>query len=206
MTLLAFIGRGADARAVQLRQRVRVENAYAGDTGHLSEVVQADPLRLHHMRRLATLGALLAVGSGVGLPVLYPSTFTFGDWPIAPFVFALDVIVIGLASRVVTERMMIRLLEATHALGGGTATVARFRVVPLSTMLGAAMGAVGGLVVLACAAGASALETSWIADVDIALAAKWFIESTALLALPLAISIGGILGAGAGMAQPTRPE
>ena len=203
-TALGMLSRGADARAVLLRQRVRVENTYTRDTDRLSEVVAADPLRLHHVRRLATVGALLAVFAGVGLPMLYPSTYTFGEWPVAPFVLALDVVAIGLSARIVTERMMIRLLEATHALGGGHPTAARLRVVPLSTMLGAAMGAVGGLVVLAVAAGASAVETSWIAEVDVAHAARWFIEQTALLALPLAISIGGILGAGAGLAQPAE--
>jgi hypothetical protein len=202
--LLGIVGRFADARAVVMRQRVRVENAYSRDTDRLGDVVGADPQRLHHVRRLATFGALLAVLGGVGLPLLFPSTYTFGDWPMAPFVLLLDVATIGIASRVVTERMMIRLLEATHALGGGDPTAARFRVVPLSTMLGAAMGAVGGLVVLAVAAGASAIETSWIAEVDMVHAARWFIEQTALLALPLSISIGGILGAGAGLAQPAE--
>lgn len=199
---LAALGRGQDAHAVRMRQRVRVENAYSRGTDRLADVVAADTLRLHHVRRLATLGAVLAVLGGVGLPMLYPSTYTFGEWPVAPFVVALDVLAIGLSSRVVTERMMVRLLEATHALGGGNATAARLRVVPLSTMLGSAMGAVGGLVVLAVAAGASAVETSWIADVDMLRAARWFIEQTALLALPLSIAIGGILGAGAGLAQP----
>jgi hypothetical protein len=203
-TLLAVVGRFADARAVLQRQRTRAENAYLRQTDRLGDVVSADPLRLHHVRRLATLGAVLAVLGGVGLPLMFPSTYTFGDWPVAPLVFLLDVTTIGLASRVVTERMMIRLLEATHALGGGHPMAARIRVVPLSTMLGAAMGAVGGLVVLSVAAGASAIETSWIAEVDLVSAARWFIEQTALLALPLSISIGAVLGAGAGLAQPAE--
>lgn len=202
VALFGLVGWFADARAVLMRQRVRVENVYTRQTERLGDVVAADPLRLHHARRLATFGAVLAVLGGVGLPLFYPSTYTFGDWPVAPFVFLLDIVTIGLASRVVTERMMIRLLEATHALGGGHPMAARLRVVPLSTMLGAAMGAVGGLVVLAVAAGASAIETSWIAEVDLVYAARWFIEQTALLALPLAVAIGAILGAGAGLAQP----
>ena len=117
-TLCAVLGRGTDARAVLLRQRVRAENAYASDP-QLAAVVAADPLRLHHIRRIASLGALLAIVAANALPLLRPETYTWGnDWT-APFVFLLDVLVIGLATRLITERMGIRLLEATHALGGG---------------------------------------------------------------------------------------
>lgn len=199
--LLVLVGRGGDARSVMLRQRVRAENAYTRDTGRLADVVNGDPLRLHHVRRLAWLGAALSVLAGVGLPLMFPSTYTFGDGFVAPVVFGLDVLVIGLSARVVCERMMLRLLEATDALSGGDPLVACIRIVPLSTMLGAAMGAVGGLVVLACAAAASAVETSWISDQSMMLSAFWFIRATAGLALPLGIGIGAVLGAGAGLAQ-----
>jgi hypothetical protein len=100
--------------------------------------------------------------------------------------------------------MAIRLLEAGHALGGGHPIAARFRVVPLTTMLGAAMGAVGALVVLAAAAGASALETSWMIETNLVAAGFWFIRETAPLALPLGIGIGAVFGAAAGLAQPPR--
>lgn len=202
--LCLVVGRFADARAVLQRQRIRVENAYSADTGRLASVVAADPLRLHHVRRLGLLGAVLAVAAGNVLPLLHPETYTWGnDWT-APFVFVLDVLVIGLSSRVVAERMAIRLLEATHALGGGHPIAARFRVVPLSTMLGAAMGAVGGLVVLSAAAGASAVETSWMIETNLVAAGFWFIRETAPYALPLGIGIGAVMGAGAGLAQPPR--
>lgn len=203
--LCVVLGRFGDARAVLLRQRVRVENAYSSsDTGRLGAVVAADPLRLHHVRRLGTLGAVLAVFGGNVLPLLHPETYTWGnDWT-AVLVFALDVVVIGLSARVITERMAIRLLEATHALGGGHPLAARFRVVPLSTMLGGAMGAVGALVVLSAAAGASAIETSWMVETNLVAAGFWFIRETAPYALPLGIGIGAILGAGAGLAQPPR--
>jgi hypothetical protein len=206
--LLGALGRFADARAVTMKHRVRVENAYTRDAsgGRLADVISTDPLRLHHMRRLATLGAMLAAGAGVGLPFLFPAQFTFGAFPVAPFVFALDVLAIGLSARLVTERMMIRLLEATHALGGGHPMAARMRVVPLSTMLGAAMGAVGSLVVLSCAAGASAIETSWLVEVNLLHVGFDFLREVAPLALPLGIAIGGILGAGAGLAQSEARE
>ena len=99
---------------------------------------------------------------------------------------------------------MIRLLEATHALSGGNPWGARMRVVPLSTMLGGAMGAVGALVVLSAAAAASAVETAWLFDTDMVAAGFWFIRETAPLALPLGIGIGAVMGAGAALAQPPR--
>lgn len=202
--LCLLVGRVADARAVLLRQRIRVENAYSSDTGRLGPVIAADPLRLHHVRRLALLGTGLALIAGNVLPILHPETYTWGnDWT-AVAVFVLDCAVIGLVSRLVTERMAIRLLEATHALGGGHPVAARIRVVPLATMLGSAMGAVGALVVLSAAAAASAVETSWMVETNLVAAGFWFIRETAPYALPLGIGIGGILGAGAGFAQPPR--
>lgn len=200
--MLFGVGRAGDARAVLLRQRVRVENAYAAGTGRLAQIVAADPLRLHHMRRLSLFGAALAVLAGNALPLIFPQTYTWGDDASAVAVFAFDVLTIGLAARLVGERMGIRLLETTHALGGGGVWAARARVVPLATMLGTAMGAVGALVVLAVAAGASALETAWLFDTDVVGAGLWFIRETAPLALPLGVGIGGVMGAGAGMAQP----
>lgn len=199
-------GRRDDAAAVLQRQRVRTENAYAAAHGRLGAIVGADPLRLHHVRRLGLFGALLTVVAGNALPLLRPETYTWGDDFTALAVVAFDVLVVGLVARVVTERMAIRLLEATHALGGGRPVTARLRVVPLSTTLGAAMGAVGSLVVLAAMAAASALESSWIVDANLVAAGFWFIRETAPLALPLGIGVGAILGAGAGLAQPPLPE
>lgn len=202
--LLAVVGRFDDARAVLLRQRVRVENAYASGTGPLAQIVASDPLRLHHLRRLGMLGAVLAVVAGNALPLVFPQTYTWGDDAGAVGVFVLDVLTIGLASRLVSERMAVRLLETTHALGGGTVWGARVRVVPLATMLGTAMGAVGALVVLATAAAASAVETSWLFETDMVAAGLWFIRETAPLALPLGVGIGGVMGAAAGLAQPPQ--
>ncbi|OGQ26820.1 MAG: hypothetical protein A2138_14430 [Deltaproteobacteria bacterium RBG_16_71_12] len=202
--LLSVVGRFDDARAVHLRQRVRVENAYASGTGPLAQIVASDPLRLHHLRRLGLLGAVLAVVAGNALPLVFPQTYTWGDDAGALGVLALDVVTIGLASRLVSERMAIRLLETTHALGGGSIWSARARVVPLSAMLGTAMGAVGALVVLATAAAASAVETSWLFETDMVAAGLWFIRETAPLALPLGVGIGGVMGAAAGLAQPPQ--
>jgi len=202
--LCTVLGRFGDARAVMMRQRVRVENAYSSETSRLGAVIATDPLRLHHVRRLAFFGTMLTIVAGNVLPLLHPDTYTWGsDWT-APFVFALDVLVIGLSTRVVTERMAIRLLEAGHALGGGHPMAARFRVVPLTTMLGAAMGCVGALVVLAAASTASAIETSWVMPGGSFEEGWWFLRTTAPLALPLGIGIGAILGTAAGLAQPPR--
>ena len=202
--LCMLVGRFGDARAVLQRQRIRVENAYSSDTGRLGHIIAADPLRLHHVRRLALVGTVLALVAGNALPLLHPETYTWGDDWTAPLVLVLDVLVIGVTSRLVAERMAIRLFEASHALGGGHPIAARFRVVPLTTMLGGAMGAVGALVVLAAAAGASAIETSWMVETNLVAAGFWFIRETAPYALPLGIGIGAILGGAAGLAQPPR--
>lgn len=201
---------GRAMAAVTLRQRRRVEAAYAGSHERMAALVGEDPLRLHHARRLATLGAVLATLAGVGLPFVHGDVYTFGDFPQAPFVFALDVLVFGLVSRVVGERVMIRLYEASAALGAagdpndaGTWS-ARARAMPLTTMLGGALGAVSALVVVSAGAAACAVETAWISDVGFAEPAFWFIRATAPMGLPLGIAIGAILGAGAGLAQPPK--
>jgi hypothetical protein len=120
---------------------------------------------------------------------------------VAPFVFLTDLVVIGVVSRVVTERIAIRLFEAGVALAGDDAWVARARTVPLTAMLGAALGAVGSLVVLAAAAAASGVESRVVLDADVTRAAVWFLRQTAPMALPLGIGIGGILGVGMGLSQ-----
>ncbi len=205
--LCVAVGRKREARIVIDSHRADVERAY-GNT-RLAALVAADPLRLHHARRLGLVATVLAVCAGVGLPFIAGETYTFGDFPQAPFVFLTDLVVIGLAARLVTERMTVRLFEASAALsstalnaGRSSPWVARARVVPLTTLLGAALGAVGGLVVLSAAAGASAFESVAVFDADFGRAAFWFLRSTAPLALPLGVGIGAILGAGLGLSQP----
>lgn len=205
-TLCMAVGRRREARVVIDSHRADVERAYRSNP-RLSALVDADPLRLHHARRLGMFATVLAVIAGVGLPFIAGETYTFGDFPQAPFVFLTDLVIIGLAARLVTERMTVRLFEASAALSSVANTGpwgTRARVVPLTTMLGAALGAVGGLVVLSAAAGASALESVAVFDADFGRAAFWFLRSTAPLALPLGIGIGAILGAGLGLSQPAR--
>jgi len=202
--LCAITGRFGDARAVMMRQRVRVENAYARETGSFGQLVAADPLRLHHVRRLGLFATILTLLAGNALPLLHPETYTWGDDWTAPFVFVLDVLVIGISTRIVAERMGIRLLEAAHGLGGGHPMAARFRVVPLTMMLGGAMGAVGALIVVSAAAAASAVETSWMIETNLFAAGWWFIRETGFDALVLGIGVGSVFGAAAGLAQPPR--
>lgn len=207
-SLLSFFllatGRGRDAARVRERQRTRVEGAYMAVDDRLGEIVRMDPLRLHHARRIAFFGTVLTVLAGMSLPLLQPSVFTFGDWPLAPFVVLLDLGVLFLAARVVTERVSVRLLEASDALRGDEPWGSRARVLPVAVLLGAALGMVGSFVVMYAAAAACAVETSWMTSMGFLEPAFWFIRSTAPDALPLGIGIGAILGAGAGLAQPPK--
>jgi hypothetical protein len=198
-------GRGADAARVRDRQRSRVEGAYMATDDRLGELVRMDPLRLHHARRVASFGALLTVLAGMSLPLLQPNVFTFGAFPQAPFVLLLDLGVLLLVGRVVTERISVRLLEASDALRGDEPWSSRARVLPVAALLGAALGMVGSFVVVSAAAAASAVETSWIvASSGLLEPAFWFIRATAPDALPLGIGIGAILGAGLALAQPPK--
>jgi len=199
--LCVLTGRRGQAAAIVDAHRAGVEGAYAA---RLGSVIAGDPLRLHHARRLAMMGAALAVFAGVGLPFIAGDVYTFGDFPEAPFVFLTDLVVIGVVSRLVTERIALRLFEAAAALSGGGAWGARLRTAPLTAMLGGALGAVGGLVVLMAAAFASGMESVAVFDADFARAGVWFLRQTAPLALPLGIGIGAILGAGVGLAQSRR--
>jgi hypothetical protein len=204
-TLLAGLclvtGRHKQAAAVVDAHRATVEAAYGS---RLEGIVSGDPLRLHHARRVATVGALLALVAGVGLPFIAGDVYTYGAFPEAPFVLLTDIVVIGVVARVVAERMAIRLAEASAALAGGSSFAARVRTVPLTTMLGGALGAVGGLVVLAGAAFASGVESVVVFDADFARAGVWFLRQTAPMALPLGIGIGAVMGAGLGLAQRTQ--
>lgn len=201
-SLLMVLGRFDVARRVRLTHKARVENQYCAVSPRMADAVLSDPARLHHARRLASFGTIVALLGGVGLPLMYPSVYTFGAWPEAPFVIAVDLFAFGLASRLVAERTMVRLFEATHALADGGAEVSRLRATPLTVMLGAALGAVGALVVVSAGAMACAFETSWVDPSSLYTPAFWFIRKTAPLGLPLGIAVGAILGAGMGMAAP----
>lgn len=203
--LLYLTGRRQDAFRARDRHRARVESAYMAVDDRLGQLVRLDPLRLHHARRLGFLGATLTVAAGLSLPILYPQVYTFGDWPQAPFVVLLDVVVFGLVGRLVAERIVIRLLEATEALRGNDPWASRVRVLPISTLLGAALGMVGAFLVVLAGAAACAIETSWIAPFSTFFEpADWFLRTTTFAALPLGIGIGAVLGAGMGLAQPPK--
>lgn len=206
LSLLLFaVGRRREALAVRDAHRTRVETSYMASSERMAGAVGDDPFRLHHARRLALFGTVLTVISGLALPLIDPSTYTFGDWPHAPFVFLLDVVTLGLVARVVTERMMVRLFEATWALRENSPNVSRLRATPLTIMLGAALGAVGALVIVSAAAMACAIETSWIVPTaNLHVPAFWFIRETAPDGLPLGVMVGSILGAGMGLAQVRR--
>lgn len=199
-SLLMFMGRFDVARRVRIKQRERVETAYAATSPRMAEAVFSDPARLHHARRLATFGAVVAALGGVGLPLMYPSVFTFGNGPEALIVIAIDLLTFGIVSRIVAERTMLRLFEATHALAEGGVVMSRLQAAPLTVMLGAALGAVGALVVVSAGAMACAAETSMFSEASFYTPAFWFIRKTAPLGLPLGIAVGAILGAGMGMA------
>lgn len=201
--VLLAVGRRRDAFAARDTYRARVEMAYAQGGDRLADAVADDPLRLHHARRLASFATLLALFGGVGLPFVYPDVYTFGEFPQAPFVFAFDVLTFGLVGRLVGERVLVRLFEASHALHDGIPS--RLRATPLTIMLGAALGAVGALVVVSAGALACAVETSWFESVAFHEPAFWFIRKTAPQALSLGITAGAVLGAGMGLAKRFLP-
>lgn len=202
-SLLTMLGRRREAGAVVDAHRADVERVY-GANERIRPLVEHDPLRLHHARRLGMLGALLGVGAGVLLPLIESSTYTWGEGLEAPVVFAFDLLVIGFAGRLVAERIAIRLFEATAALSGGRAWASRLRTVPLVTLLGGTLGAIGSLVVLFAASAASGLEAMLLVDGHFTASAVWFLAATAPKALSLGVAIGAIMGAGAGLAQTDR--
>jgi hypothetical protein len=200
--LLRLVRRKADAATVWQRHRARVEGAYMMSADRIGEIARTDPDRLHHARRLAGLAAGLVVLAGIGLPLMHPSVYTFGDWPQAPLVIALDLLVFGVVGGVVSERVTLRLLEASDALRAGDMWTSRARALPVTMLLGAALGMVATFIVVDFGALACAVETSWIVDTSFWEPTRWFIQATTPVALPLGVGIGTILGAGVALAQP----
>jgi hypothetical protein len=196
--LLMLRGRRQDAKAVRIQFRQYVESTYLNDTDAVPESFTTDPERLHHARRLAFLGSLMAVGAGLMLPITYPTIFTYGEGGQAIFVIALDVIVLTVASRMVLERFMIRLWESSHVLPTNTATMRSIRTFSFC-LLGGALGSIAALVIVIAGALACAIETSWLPmahEVHFIEPVFWFIQHTAPLALPYGILLGTILGFG----------
>jgi len=201
--LLSLVGRRREAASVLHTHRADIERAYAAHE-RVRPLVEADPLRLHHARRLGILGAALGVGAGIFLPLLEPMTYTWGSGASGALVFLFDVVVIGVAGRVVAERIALRLFESSASLAGGGVWSSRLRSVPLLTLLGGTLGAIGSLVVLFAAAAASGLETLAVFGADFGASALWFLRATAPMALSLGAAIGMVMGFGAGVAQTDR--
>lgn len=200
--LMRLMRRPADAAAVWQRHKTRVEGAYMMGDDRIADIARKDPGRLHHARRLAGLSAALVVIAGIGLPMLHPNVYTFGDWPQAPLVFGLDLLVFSIVGGVVSERVSLRLLEASDALRAGDLWTSRARALPVTMLLGAALGMVATFIVVDFGALACAVETSWIVDTSFWEPTRWFIQATTPVALPLGVGIGTILGAGVALAQP----
>ncbi len=206
--LLTLRGRRQDAKTVHAQFRQLVEAMYLKDTDSLPESFKADPERLHHARRLAFLGSVMAVGAGLMLPLAYPSTFTYGQGGQAILVIALDLVVLTVTSRLVLERFMIRLWESSHVLPAGSATLRSIRTVSFC-LLGGALGSIGAMVIVIAGALACAVETSWLPmvhEVHFIEPIFWFIQHTAPLALPYGILVGTILGYGMGFTKSVTTE
>jgi hypothetical protein len=203
-TLMTLSGRRRDARLVIETHRADVERTY-GAQERLRALVDADPLRLHHARRIGLLASLLATGAGVLLPITMSSTYTWGEGLEVPAVILLDVIAIGLPARMVAERIALRLFEASSALAGGGVWAARLRTVPLLTLLGGTLGGLGALVILLSASLASGLETYALTLGSFGAATSWFLRETAPLSWMLGVGLGAIMGMGCGLAQVRRP-
>jgi hypothetical protein len=195
--LLFVIGKRQASRAVFLRQRLRVESAYGQSGGPFARAVGRDPSRLHHARRLAFFATLWLVVAGLTLP-LTNGNYTFGPFPYAPFVFALDALVLMAVGRLVSERIALRLLEATHSMRAAGAT--RIRMLPISVMLGTALGAVGALLVGGAMGLASAVETAWMPGMS-TYPTILYVGTFALMALVPGILLGAVLGSGLSMAE-----
>lgn len=207
-SVLFLLGRGQDARTVRHSFEREVEQAYTASSWRVLDAVEKDPARLHHARRLASFATALAILGGLSLPFIRPNEFTFGQGAEGAFVFGLDLLTFALAGRLVAERILVRLFEAGVALSevqgeGGV----KLRITPLTTLLGAALGAVGALVVVSAGAVACGIETSLLdGATGMHEAAFWFIRKVSPMGLPIGIAAGAILGAGMGVIRPSDDD
>lgn len=199
-TVLHIARRPSLAARVRATQQERVLRAYTNAQGRTAAAVSADPERLHHARRMANFVTFLAVGAGLSLPLLYPSQFTFGDGLEAPAVFLMDLAVFTVVGRVVTERIALRLVDAMAAMTGFSQRESA-GYLPMMGMLGASLGAVGSVVIVAAGAFACAVETSMTGEPLSIRWALWFFFSTVMPSLWLGVGAGSIMGIGVGMAQ-----
>ena len=159
--LLMILGRGHDAKTVRKTFEREVEMNYRESSWRVNDAIDADPARLHHARRLASFATALAVFGGLSLPYLRPNEFTFGHGAEGALVFGIDLLTFAVAGRLVAERILVRLFEAGVALSDvRSESGAAVRITPLTTLLGAALGAVGALVVVSAGAVACGFETS----------------------------------------------
>jgi len=197
--------RGDLSRAVVLRHRVRVEETYRKVDGVIGDLAEEDPLRLHHTRRIAFFATLWVVGAGLSMPVFFRD-FTYGSFPEAPLIFLVDLVVLSLFGRLVTERIALRLLEGTLMANFASGT-SRWVILVWAPLAGAIFGAVGALVVGQVFGLTSALETV-VAFPQIAGTTTLFafLVSFSLMSLLPGVILGMVLGFGVLMTARVRKQ
>jgi hypothetical protein len=192
--LCVVTGRSQARSAVSALHAERVELAYAS-----TEAVRLDPERFHHARRMA----MAASGVGVLAAMIFPATdenYTYGVGMMAVSTFSLDLLLVGLASRFVAERVAVRLTEVSLAMGAGP--LARARQLPLMTALGATLGSIGGLIVVLAGAAACAVESTVFLQQPMLLSFGLFLGTVGGKGLTMGMTFGAIFGAGLAWAQP----
>jgi hypothetical protein len=195
--LCVVTGRRRARDAVAALHAERVEVAYAN-----TEAVRLDPERFHHARRMA----MAASGVGLLASLIFPATdenYTYGVGVMGVSTFALDFLLVGLAARLVAERVAVRLTEVSLAMGAGP--LARARQLPLMTALGATLGSIGGLIVVLAGSVACAVESSFFLHQPMLLSFGLFLGTVGGKGLTMGMGFGAIFGAGLAWAQP-RPK
>lgn len=186
-----FSGRADAAEAVRATHKVRVERTYG------MEGLQAE--RLHHARRVGLFATLWIAVMGMAIPAAVPG-LTYGTGFSMVVIAALDLAVLLVLGRVLTERMAMHLLRSTGQVQARTS--GRVPGVLLGGVLGGPIGAISGILMGAGLGLTSALETRMMMPLAYGIGPIWaYVGLFTMIVLFPAMLMGVVMGASIGMTR-----
>jgi hypothetical protein len=216
LRVLNLFARSEALNALFKKDEAEVYNLYLHSNEKLQNVLQSDPARFSHSRRLARYATWLLAASALSLPLLHPQQFSFGEGQYAYFIFALDCSFLLVVGGILSDRVAIKLLEVSHSIQNSKQTWHGLRVLSFMTLFGSILALMGSFVLVNLFACLSAFETvylhvmtcpqSYFHPAQFEDSLVLFMQTVLQSALPLGVAIGAIVGAGIGMTRTFEKE
>jgi hypothetical protein len=172
-----------------------IQQQYQGLLGAIESQPKQWLRRFHYGRQIANIGALWLTSLGLLIPFT-SEEFTYGPVAVAPFVIALDGLLLWVASRIILGRIAVRLWDGMSHMNPQHSVWERSFCSIWAPFAGGIFGALGGVVMGQMMAVASTMETLWLyPQVSLMSAAQDALLSFTFMGILPSAMIGAMIGA-----------